>query len=201
MFTYTLFSRVSHPTLLTGLLEGLSILRIHNSGWDYQLIDNENAHLVVLDFTDRDSLDMLTEQEFQFINQKKAEKVLVMLTATQTVLARQLIQFHRCSLLCVDERQPRLLELIEGSLKRQRYISPFFSRMRYRAEKLTSTIHFTATEKKILNRLRDGKTAKEISHEIFRSQKTISSHKRNIMQKLGVTSDLELRQAIIEISC
>ncbi|MBF2788687.1 LuxR C-terminal-related transcriptional regulator [Enterobacter asburiae] len=43
--------------------------------------------------------------------------------------------------------------------------------------------------------LKSGKTGIELSREMFRSQKTISTHKRKIMLKLGVKNDLELRKA------
>ncbi|WP_206689005.1 LuxR C-terminal-related transcriptional regulator [Enterobacter asburiae] len=43
--------------------------------------------------------------------------------------------------------------------------------------------------------MKSGKTGIELSREMFRSQKTISTHKRKIMLKLGVKNDLELRKA------
>lgn len=197
MFIFTLCSRVAHPTLLTGLLESLNALRSHNPGWDYQLTDNENADLTVLDFTGYASLAALTEEEFLCINPAKAGKIVVLLSARQAVMARQLMQSHPCSLLCVDERQLRLRELVECSLKKRRYISPLFLRLREGEEQPPAAVHFTVAEKKVINGLRGGKSGVEMALEMFRSQKTISSHKRSIMQKLGATSDLELRKAIM----
>jgi hypothetical protein len=51
-------------------------------------------------------------------------------------------------------------------------------------------------KKKVLIGLKSGKTGIELSREMFRSQKTISTHKRKIMFKLGVKNDLQLRKAI-----
>lgn len=199
MFTFTLFPYEMHPTLLTGLLENLNTLRRHNPSWNYQLVDNENAHLVVLDFTLYDSLARLTPEAFLRISQGKTGKILVLLSARQVVLARQLMLSYSCSLLCVDERQLRLRELVESSLKNRRYISPFFLHACQNVEQRPVAVYFTPAERQIIKGLRCGHNGVEISRKIFRSQKTISSHKRRIMQKLGVKNDLELHNAMMDM--
>ncbi len=103
---------------------------------------------------------------------------------------------YRCSLLCVDERLLELRELIKHSMKKQRYISAHFLRLQEQENNITDGMIFTDAEKKVLIGLKSGKTGIELSREMFRSQKTISTHKRKIMFKLGVKNDLQLRKAI-----
>lgn len=198
MFIYTILSRITHPTLLMGFLESLNELRKHNPGWDYQLVkvDAGDVNLTLLDLTGHSSLATLTLFESQCINQVKAARVLVLLRANQVVLAQQLMQSYSCSVLCVDERQLRLRELVECSMKIRRYISPLFLRVRESAALQSEAVHFTTAETRVLDGLRFGKNGVQLSNELFRSQKTISTHKRNIMKKLGAKSELELYKAL-----
>ncbi|MCM7024210.1 helix-turn-helix domain-containing protein [Enterobacter asburiae] len=96
----------------------------------------------------------------------------------------------------MDERLLELRELIKHSMKKQRYISAHFLRLQEQENNITDGMVFTDAEKKVLIGLKSGKTGIELSREMFRSQKTISTHKRKIMFKLGVKNDLQLRKAI-----
>lgn len=200
MITYTIFPGTTRPTLLTGFVECLNTLRLHNPGWSYELVQHDDADLQLVDLTCSRSPDELTTEELRRISQPAPWKVLVLLTIRQKELARELLKTRHCSLLCVDEQQLRLRELVECSMKKRRYISSFFSHLSEDAHGGHSDIVFTHAEIKIINALRCGKNGVEISNEMFRSQKTISTHKRRIMKKLGVENNMELREAIMNIS-
>ncbi|MEH3772782.1 LuxR C-terminal-related transcriptional regulator [Enterobacter asburiae] len=196
MFTFTVYSRVVHPTLLNGFLSSLKAFREQNPAWNYELIRNDNARLTLLDFTAYDTFTDISAAEFESLCRPGEGTALVMLSACQEKLAHQLMRSYRCSLLCVDERLLELRELIKCSMKKQRYISAHFLRLQEQKNNTGDGISFSDAEKKVLSGLRSGKTGIELSREMFRSQKTISTHKRKIMFKLGVKSDLELRKAI-----
>lgn len=200
MFTYTVNCRAIQPTLLTGFRECLKDVSAHNPGWGFQVVEQEGAHLSVLDFTTYETLASVAPNDILTISDADASKALVMLTASQSGLALQLMKYYRCSLLCVDERHLRLRELVECSLKKRRYISPRFRHLDENTEHVIIPVRFTGAEMNVLNGLRNGKSGVEISQELFRSQKTISSHKRKIMKKLGVTNNIELRKAIMGMS-
>lgn len=199
MFTYLIDSRVPHPTLLTGFLACLEDLPESSPGRNYRLTGQEEAHLVVLDFTSRASLEALTPEESCLIQHSKPWKIVVLLSAAQQLMACQLISTYKCSLLCVDERQLCLRELVESSLKKRCYISPIFIQVQKRYDSIKAGVEFTLAETKVLNGLRRGMSGIQISLELFRSQKTISSHKRKIMQKLGLKNNLELRKVILAL--
>ncbi|EPC4330250.1 regulatory LuxR family protein [Enterobacter sp. AG326] len=196
MFTFTIYSRVVHPTLLNGFLSSLKAFREQNPEWNYELIRHDNAHLTLLDFTAYDALTDITAAEYEGLCRPGEGTALVMLSACQEKLALQLMKSYRCSLLCVDERLLELRELIKHSMKSQRYISAHFLRLREQKNNISDGMFFTDAERKVLSGLKSGKTGIELSREMFRSQKTISTHKRKIMFKLGVKNDLELRKAI-----
>ncbi|MEP8888250.1 helix-turn-helix transcriptional regulator [Enterobacter roggenkampii] len=196
MFTFTVFSRVIRPTLLNGFLSSLQSFCDHHSGWNYELVRHDHAHLIVLDFTVYDTLDALTDAELESLCRPDEGTVLVMLSACQGTLARHLIKAYRCSLLCVDEHQLDLRELITLSTNKRRYISSYFMRLDEQAKMMDVALLLTKAEIKVLNGLNSGKNGADLSREMFRSQKTISAHKRKIMLKLGVKTDLELRRTI-----
>lgn len=196
MFTFTVYSRVVHPTLLNGFLSSLKAFRELNPEWNYEVIRHDKAHLTLLDFTAYDMLTDISAAEYEGLCRPGEGTALVMLSECQEKLAHQLMRSYRCSLFCVDERQLELRELIKQSMKKQRYISAHFLRLQEQANNIAEGMFFTDTEKKVLSGLKNGKTGIELSREMFRSQKTISTHKRKVMLKLGVKNDLELRKAI-----
>lgn len=196
MFTFTVCSRVVHPTLLNGFLSSLKAFREQNPDWKYELTRQDNAHLTLLDFTAYHTLTDISAAEYESLCRPGEGTALVMLSACQEKLAHQLMRSYRCSLLCVDERLLELRELIKHSMKKQRYISAHFLRLQEQENNITDGMIFTDAEKKVLIGLKSGKTGIELSREMFRSQKTISTHKRKIMFKLGVKNDLQLRKAI-----
>lgn len=65
MFTFTIYSRVVHPTLLNGFLSSLKAFREKNPEWNYELIRHDNAHLTLLDFTAYDALTDITAAEYE----------------------------------------------------------------------------------------------------------------------------------------
>jgi len=196
MFTFTIYSRVVHPTLLNGFLYSLKAFREQNPEWNYEVIRYDNARLTLLDFTAYDALTDITAAEYEGLCRPGEGASLVMLSACQEKLALQLMKSYRCSLLCMDERLLELRELIKRSMKSQRYISAHFLRLKEQKNNIYDGMFFTDAERKVLSGLKSGKTGIELSREMFRSQKTISTHKRKIMVKLGVKNDLELRKAI-----
>ncbi|MFA1017089.1 LuxR C-terminal-related transcriptional regulator [Enterobacter sp. SAT-E-asb] len=192
MFMYKIFTDVTNQTLYHGLIVCLDTLRKKNPGWDYHITEDKDVHLRVLDFTAYRSLDEIPARLTELIPAADAFKTLILLSSGQDILAHHLIQTHQSSLLCVDERQIHLREIIESTVKKRRYISPLFCNLHQPMEKVS----FTKAEKKVIAGLKEGCSGAEIAHKCHRSQKTISSHKRRIMQKLGVKNDVGLYSAL-----
>jgi DNA-binding NarL/FixJ family response regulator len=86
------------------------------------------------------------------------------------------------------------------------YVSPsltgFLLRRRGRAEALAahqpSLDDLTVAEKRILKRISQGKTSKEIAVELFISPRTVESHRANICDKLSLRGSNRLFQFAVE---
>jgi DNA-binding NarL/FixJ family response regulator len=86
------------------------------------------------------------------------------------------------------------------------YVSPsltdFLLRRRSRTEQLArkrpGLDDLTVAERRILKRIADGKTSKEIAAEFFISPRTVESHRANICEKLDLTGSNRLLQFALE---
>jgi DNA-binding CsgD family transcriptional regulator len=77
-------------------------------------------------------------------------------------------------------------------------LTDFLLRRRSRAESLAShkpgLEDLTVAEKRILKRVAQGRTNKEIAAELFVSPRTVESHRSNICEKLELTGANRLLQ-------
>lgn len=177
--------------------QGLIQLARTNPGWTYSLhtIEQEtevSPNLNIIDLT-------LESDNYTGTFSLDSARVLVLVHAGQRRLIRHLLQQSRCSILCVDEHHFNFREIVESSMRNKRFLSPFISSFAMNKAKALDPVTLTDAEMKVLNFIRDGKNGVEISQALFRSQKTISSHKRNIMRKFGVRDDLSLKQRILAL--
>lgn len=177
----------------------LNTIRDNNPAWDYKVLTEGNAHLTVLDLTSCSTIKDLTPEACSCISKTITGKTLVLLNVRQHGLMKQLTQEYKCSLLCVDERKINFREIIECSIKKRIYISDICLRIMETLEKDSREVVFTPSEARVIDLLHKGKTGRQIAEILFRSQKTISSHKRSIMKKLGVNSELALHNSIMEL--
>ncbi|ALR76890.1 helix-turn-helix transcriptional regulator [[Enterobacter] lignolyticus] len=175
------------------LSQGFSHLATVNPGWCWSALssDDENAapNLSVIDLTGGQDADIAALAAAQ-------GPLLALVRATQKRLIADLLRQSRCSLLCVDEHQLAMSEIVECSHRHRRFLSAFVRGIKDGQTPNPAPVSLTETESKILAFLRDGKSGVEISRSLFRSQKTVSSHKRNIMRKFGVTDDLALKRKL-----
>lgn len=205
MFIYKILNTMSNYIYLYGFTIALNDLLKNNPEWSYSLINkadpaSEKAHLILIDFTNYESIREITQEENKLIQKKNGYKTLALLKGEQFALAYTLQKHYTCSMLCVDELQFHIRELVESSLKKRRFTSAMTVKMVEKYVQLYKNIQFTAAETRILSGLYSGKRGVEISYELCRSQKTISSHKRRIMKKLGVKDELSLKLIMKEIN-
>jgi len=198
MFIYNVYAPKINDIYLCGLIDCLNDIPRNNPGWYYRLHQEEEPgetpHLTVLDFTK-----CTTDAMFNMLNNTRGYKMLVLVRSQQTDLIAELMLQQTCSILCVDERYLRIRDVIECSLRRRRYVSPMILVIVKQKKPFVDPVNLTCAERRVLELLDQGKNGVQISHELFRSQKTISSHKRNIMKKLGLTEDIELKMIISEM--
>jgi len=197
MFIYKIKTTLINQTYLYGFTIALNELLKNHPEWSYLILNKAQAackltHLTLIDLTNYENVREITDEEKMLIQQKNGYKNLVLLRGEQSALAYTLQKFYTCSMLCVDELHLHIRELIESSLKKHRFTSTMTIKMIARHTQPYKDIKFTAAEMRILSGLYLGKNGVELSDELSRSQKTISSHKRRIMEKLGVKDDLSL---------
>lgn len=87
----------------------------------------------------------------------------------------------------IDELKEAIDRFITSQREKQKIILP---------EKLKSRYLLTDREIEIVKHLLEGKTSEEISGEIFISRHTVDTHRRNILEKLGIKSTSEILKLI-----
>jgi Response regulator containing a CheY-like receiver domain and an HTH DNA-binding domain len=182
---------------LSALGHGFSQLARTNPGWNYTLSTVHEAETT----PDLYVLDLTMEKEWDVdrlpVNHSR---LLILVQASQRKLIKQVLNESRCSLLCVDEHYFTFRDIVELCMRRKRFLSPFARALMSEQTHTHSAIQLTEAESKVLEYIRAGKSGVEMSQALFRSQKTISSHKRNIMRKFGVRDDLGLKQKLIALA-
>jgi len=89
--------------------------------------------------------------------------------------------------------------LITGAsdLNYQRALSPYFQQKRATSAQ-SSQKFLTATEWEVLMAIKTMKTNSNVAQKLGRSCKTISTHKRNAMKKLGLKNSIELYKYLMQ---
>lgn len=195
MFIFKIQYHIGNALYLSGVRSSLDTLASSNPHWGYQMMPGpacslDDVHLKIVDFTVCKTL-----EDIRAHAAPDTTRTLVLLKVNQKDLISALIKEHRYSILCVDEVHFQMRDVIEIVMKKKRYLSQYASR--HQSIILpTEVVILTRTEHKVLSYLWEGRSGVDISKVLFRSEKTISTHKRSIMRKLNVTSDLELRKCI-----
>ncbi|WP_449548638.1 helix-turn-helix domain-containing protein [Lelliottia amnigena] len=197
MFTCQIRYVARNDIYLSGIRAALESIVSANPGWDCQLsplstLAQEEEHLIIIDATGCEKINDLSPVSVSVLNSKHT---LVMVKAIQRWFIKKLLQQYSCSILCVDEINFQMRDIIQQTMENKRYLSPLIIRQHH-ASSLAQPVVFTPAEYTVLEYLRKGCSGSEISKLLFRSEKTISSHKRNIMGKLGVRDDFELNSKI-----
>lgn len=152
-----------------------------------------SADLIVSDLYGlNENLDMGTKL-LSFIQSLRVGKPLLIMTDIPGQIATNYLDsIPEASFISLSEDIHQLTALVDQVLAGKAVISPFlFSEQR--TDILNIDIaEFSRTEKKVYNLLREGLSISQIAKKNARSIKTVSAHKRNIMEKLGVNSEVEL---------
>lgn len=198
MAHYNIFYLSRQTVWFNAILSGLDQLARSNPGWTYCIEKNIQQselvpHLYILDLT-------AAEEAFVESFPVSSPRLLVLVHASQRRIIRQLFEGSRCSILCVDEYHFVFRNIIETSVRNKRFLSPFIHELTAQTRPAEEQVILTDAECKVLEFIREGLSGIEISQALFRSQKTISSHKRNIMRKLGVQNDLGLKKKLMAMA-
>lgn len=105
-----------------------------------------------------------------------------------------------------ENASAEILNCIEAVANGDSYVSPslteFLLRRRNRAELLArkrpGLDDLTVAERRVLKRIADGKTSREIAAEFFISPRTVETHRAHISEKLGISGSNKLLQFALE---
>ncbi|MEH0887967.1 helix-turn-helix transcriptional regulator [Enterobacter sp. UNJFSC 003] len=169
----------------------------NHKNWEYDIAPysftgNDDIPLLVVDATQSKTVNDLPPDVLPLL---QCKSILILVNALQKTFIQSLVNDFRCSLLCVDEINIHMRDIIEMAMRKKRYLSPLTLRAQHK-QSIDTDIKFTPTEHRIITYFGEGLSGVEISKRLFRSEKTISSHKRRIMQKIGAKNDVELCQKI-----
>ncbi|MCK7357300.1 LuxR C-terminal-related transcriptional regulator [Enterobacter roggenkampii] len=182
---------------LSGIRKCLDNVVRHQPGWGYSLSpylfnENDDIQLLIIDATSYRAINDIPVAVLALLKRKST---LILVKALQKTLFEQLEKAYSCSVLCVDEITFHMRDIIEKMAHNKRYLSPLVMRVGQQREP-EEDIVLTPSEYQIMKYYAQGFSGVEMSKRLFRSEKTISSHKRRIMKKLGAKTDIELSQKI-----
>jgi DNA-binding NarL/FixJ family response regulator len=99
-----------------------------------------------------------------------------------------------------------ILDCIVAVHSGESYVSPFLSDFMLRRRNRTETLRrrkpglgqLTASERRVLHRIAQGKTSRQIAEELGVSPRTVDSHRAHICEKIGLSGSNRLLQFAIE---
>ncbi|WP_320726803.1 response regulator transcription factor [Enterobacter sp. 118C5] len=197
MFTFQI-RYIAHPRIYLSGIRGCLDNIVHNQSHreycfsPYVFNKKEEIHLLVIDATCHETINDFPVAVLDLL---KRRSTLMLVNALQKTLIEQLEKAHCCSVLCVDEMTFDMRDILEMTMHNKRYLSPLVMRIGQQRDP-EDEIALTPSEYQVMKYFGNGLSGVEISKRLFRSEKTISSHKRRIMKKLGARSDVELCQKI-----
>ncbi len=131
-------------------------------------------------------------------------KILALSVHSRGSVVGQIIQAGASGYLPKSSSVKEFLKAIHSIMRNRTYISPKImdSMVEYLQEepvpKKMSLDLLTPREREVLDLIKNGKTTKEISSILYISEKTVESHRYQIMQKLGVHNLAELIKFAIQ---
>ncbi|MBW7981912.1 response regulator transcription factor [Enterobacillus tribolii] len=133
------------------------------------------------------------------LQQRWPQRPLIILTdITDRSVLRQLLNDSATSVISLRETRQNCIHLVATALQGTRVISPLIEQHLHRETRKVASLNaiLSKAELHVLKKLQAGYGVSQIAGQLCRSVKTISTHKRHIMDKLSVTSEVDLFAAI-----
>lgn len=194
-----------HPIFRNGLKQiideddGIEVIGFAENGEKALMIINElNPEVAILD------IDMPKMTGLQVMKNLKASdsktKVIFLTVFSSDDIFDEAMDLGVSGFVLKDCAVNDIVECVYKVAEENYYISPSISNLlinrRERIKKLENEnpalIKLTKTEQMILKFIAEGKTSKEIAHEMFISYKTVENHRSNMSSKLQLKGSLSL---------
>ena len=163
------------------------------------LISEHDWDIVVLDLSlgGRSGLDLLKELK----QVRPRTPVLILSMHSEEQYARRAFKAGAAGYITKDSSQAELSKAIEKVIKGGKYVTPILAeRLVTHLAKGTDTApHDTLSDREfqVMRMIASGKTVSEIAQLIHLSDKTISTHRARILEKMGMKTNAELTRYAI----
>lgn len=200
-----------HPIFRSGLKqiieedEGIDIIGFAENGEKaLEKIDELNPDIALLD------IDMPKMTGLQVLKElkksKSSTKVIFLTVFSSEDIFDEAMELGVSGFVLKDCAVNDIVECIYKVADDNYYISPSISNLlvsrRDKIKKLEkerpNLLDLTKTELTILKSISEGKTSKEIAHEMFISYKTVENHRSNMSSKLGLKGSFSLIKFALE---
>lgn len=164
-----------------------------------KIIKNE-FDLVIMDISmpGKSGLDILKTIK----DNKRKAHILILSVHSQEQYAIRALELGASGYLCKDSVYEQLTIAIRTILDGGRYISPSLAEkiIFNKRDGLTLSVHEKLSEREfqIMYMLAKGKSVKEIATELIISDKTVSTHRMRILEKMGMKKNAELTSYAIK---
>ncbi|MEW6144681.1 MAG: response regulator transcription factor [Thermodesulfobacteriota bacterium] len=190
-----------HPVVRMGLkfiLENESDISVYDEARTareaLELIRNTKFDVILLDISlpDRNGLDLLE----QLKREHAGMNVLIISIYPESLYAVRVLKAGAAGYMTKDSAPEELVRAVRKVVAGGKYVSPSL------AEKLAQDLDDNSSstpdealsnrEFQVLCMIAMGKTIKEISNELFLSEKTVSTYRTRILQKMNMKTNAEL---------
>jgi DNA-binding NarL/FixJ family response regulator len=164
----------------------------------WEKIQSNAYDLLILDIT-MPSTDLFTLVKKIFIL-KPNQKILILTMSSEQIFAKKYLQLGVKGFINKEANQSEINQAITSVLNNRRYLSArirdslTLEMLDSEAKSLFDTL--SQRELEIMNYLIDGKNVSEIATMLSIHISTVSTHKANILQKLGVSNIIELSKLV-----
>ncbi len=180
--------------IILGMMKGGTIVETSDGNETLEQIKNDNFDLIIMDISmpGKSGLDILTTMK----NKNLPTPVLILSIHPQEQYAVRALKSGAAGYVCKSSVNEELLTAIKTILAGGKYLSPELTEkiMFHHGDVPIAIPHekLSKREFQIMCLLAQGKSVVEIAAELFISDKTVSTHRRRLLEKMGMKKNAEL---------
>lgn len=189
-----------HEIVVEGLLslikpeDGISVIGVANNGEEViPLLENNSIDVAVLDINmpkmDGVEVTNYIRSKFPHI------KILILTMYKDAKFIRRVLEVGAHGYILKNKGKEELVTAIKAVYEGDEYIGEDVKKAlisSLRSNKVHGVIQFTKREKEVLKLIANGCSTPEIAKQLNRAESTISSHRKNLIEKTGVKNSKEL---------
>ncbi|MCB0490419.1 MAG: response regulator transcription factor [Cyclobacteriaceae bacterium] len=156
----------------------------------FELLKKQSADVVVLDLKMPGENGAVIAERLK--RESPATKILILTAEMDESLIRHCFRAGVEGLISKESGKETYLEALESIADGKTYYGGQFSALLYARQEETTTPKLSTREIEVLKGFANGNSYKQIAADLNISTRTVETHKKNIQDKLGVTTTAEL---------